>query len=73
MYFAFCILLLSTLFTVLLSPKLSPAADRDAVYREARYRMVKEYIEREGVKDPRVLDSMRSVPRHEFVLPSMRS
>ncbi len=29
--------------------------------------MVTECIEREGVKDPRVLDSMRTVPRHEFV------
>jgi protein-L-isoaspartate(D-aspartate) O-methyltransferase len=36
-------------------------------FREARQRMVKECIEREGIKDPRVLDAMRTVPRHEFV------
>ena len=36
-------------------------------FRDARHRMVKECIEREGVKDPRVLDAMRTVPRHEFV------
>lgn len=36
-------------------------------FRDARHRMVRECIEREGVKDPRVLDAMRSVPRHEFV------
>lgn len=36
-------------------------------FRDARLRMVKECIEREGVKDPRVLDAMRTVPRHEFV------
>ncbi len=32
--------------------------------------MVKECIEREGIKDPRVLDAMRTVPRHEFVKPA---
>src|SRR5262245_2398710 len=36
-------------------------------FRDARHRMVKECIEREGIKDPRVLDAMRTVPRHEFV------
>lgn len=39
-------------------------------FRDARHRMVKECIEREGVKDPRVLDAMRTVPRHEFVKPA---
>jgi len=39
-------------------------------FRDARHRMVKECIEREGVKDPRVLDAMRAVPRHEFVKPA---
>ena len=39
-------------------------------FRDARQRMVKECIEREGVKDPRVLDAMRTVPRHEFVKPA---
>lgn len=38
-------------------------------FRDVRHRMVKECIEREGVKDPRVLDAMRTVPRHEFVKP----
>jgi protein-L-isoaspartate(D-aspartate) O-methyltransferase len=41
-------------------------------YRDARYEMVRDCIEREGVKNPRVLQSMRSVPRHEFVPPSMK-
>lgn len=35
--------------------------------REAREKMVTEYIEREGIKNPRVLSSMRQVPRHEFM------
>ena len=40
--------------------------------RDARYRMVTEYIEREGITNPRVLNSMRQVPRHEFVTPQFR-
>ena len=40
------------------------AADR---FRPQRLRMVEEFIVREGVKNPRVLAAMRSVPRHEFV------
>jgi protein-L-isoaspartate(D-aspartate) O-methyltransferase len=35
--------------------------------RELRNRMVTENIEREGIKDSRVLSAMRTVPRHEFV------
>ncbi len=47
------------------------AQGRDPL-RDARLRMVSEYIEREGVKNPRVLASMRSVPRHEFMPLSQR-
>lgn len=32
-----------------------------------RERMVERHIERRGVRDPRVLDAMRKVPRHRFV------
>ena len=32
--------------------------------------MVKEQLERRGISDPRVLDAMRKVPRHQFVDPS---
>lgn len=39
--------------------------------RELRQRMVSENIEREGIRDPRVLEAMRTVPRHEFVKPGM--
>lgn len=38
--------------------------DPDAALREA---MVREQIESRGVKDPRVLQAMRTVPRQEFV------
>jgi protein-L-isoaspartate(D-aspartate) O-methyltransferase len=34
---------------------------------------VRDYIEREGVKNPRVLQAMRNVPRHEFVLSNMKA
>jgi len=40
------------------------AADR---FRPQRLRMVEVFIVREGVKNPRVIRSMRTVPRHEFV------
>lgn len=41
-------------------------------FREVRHRMVREAIEQEGIKDPRVLDAMRTVPRHEFVKPAQQ-
>ena len=37
-----------------------------------RERMVREDIEPGGVRDPRVLESMRTTPRHEFVPPAQR-
>ncbi|MFQ5732069.1 MAG: protein-L-isoaspartate(D-aspartate) O-methyltransferase [Planctomycetaceae bacterium] len=48
------------------------AAQKRDVYLGARLKMVREYIERDGVTNPRVLVSMRTVPRHEFVLPRDR-
>jgi protein-L-isoaspartate(D-aspartate) O-methyltransferase len=36
-------------------------------FERARQRMVDEQIKRRGVADPRVLDAMRTVPRHLFV------
>jgi len=45
------------------APAKDPAADR---WTAARERMV-EQIAARGLKDPRVLAAMRSVPRHEFV------
>jgi protein-L-isoaspartate(D-aspartate) O-methyltransferase len=36
-------------------------------WREPRERMVREQIVARGVRDPRVLAALRSVPRHEFV------
>lgn len=40
-------------------------------YTEARERMVAEQLERRGIRDRRVLEAMRRVPRHLFVDPSL--
>ena len=40
---------------------------------EERRRMVAEQIVSRGVKDPLVLQAMRTVPRHEFVPPELRA
>jgi protein-L-isoaspartate(D-aspartate) O-methyltransferase len=39
--------------------------------REARGRMVREQIIACGIRDPRVLEALRKVPRHRFVPPEM--
>ena len=41
-------------------------------YSEARERLVDRFIVGEGIDDPAVVRAMRSVPRHEFVLPEYR-
>ncbi len=40
--------------------------ERD-IFAIARERMVKEQIEARGIRDPRVLEAMRKIPRHLFV------
>ena len=49
-----------------------PAQTRDE-YAQARRQMVADFIERAGVTNPRVLEAMRTVPRHEFVPASLKS
>ena len=46
-----------------------PAPSEESRFRAKRVRMVEEQLRRRGVKDPRVLSAMESVPRHLFVLP----
>jgi len=43
-----------------------------AHFRGLRNEMVTRYIQGEGIKNPRVLSSMRQVPRHEFVDSSLK-
>jgi protein-L-isoaspartate(D-aspartate) O-methyltransferase len=45
----------------------SLCAQSNQDYERARLRMVSDSIAKAGVTDPRVLDAMRRVPRHEFV------
>jgi protein-L-isoaspartate(D-aspartate) O-methyltransferase len=42
-------------------------------YAPARHAMVRGQIESRGIRDPAVLNAMRSVPRHLFVPPDLRS
>ena len=44
----------------------------EAAFEADRHRMVAEQITARGVRDPRVLEAMRSVPRHEFVPEAVR-
>jgi protein-L-isoaspartate(D-aspartate) O-methyltransferase len=44
-----------------------PALQDDAALQRSRERMVVDQIQSRGVRDPRVLQAMRSVPRHLFV------
>lgn len=46
-------------------------SEHDQFTRE-REAMVREQIERRGIRDPRVLAAMRTVPRHLFVPPDQR-
>lgn len=47
--------------------------DADDEFQSARRDMVVEQLARRGIRDPRVLEAMRIVPRHLFVDPSMAS
>ncbi|HKY32556.1 MAG TPA: protein-L-isoaspartate(D-aspartate) O-methyltransferase [Candidatus Polarisedimenticolia bacterium] len=53
------------------SPPSRPAAQEDR-HQAARRDMVREQIEARGVKDPMVLEAMRSVPRHLLVPEGLR-
>ena len=48
-------------------------AQSSAYFRGLRHDMVTRYIEGEGIKNPRVLSSMKQVPRHEFVSSNMKN
>ncbi len=48
-------------------PILKSVRDKHLDYAAARERMVREQILARGIKDPRVIEAMRTVPRHLFV------
>lgn len=41
--------------------------DNQPDYETQRHQMVEKQLARRGIVDPRVLDAMRNIPRHEFV------
>ncbi|MBW2619234.1 MAG: protein-L-isoaspartate(D-aspartate) O-methyltransferase [Deltaproteobacteria bacterium] len=47
--------------------------DKDEAFRQARLELVARHIEAGGIKDPAVLQAMRTVPRHLFVPPVLQS
>jgi len=57
------------------TPEASPTSTTESTatpnqdpYIEERVQMVRQQIQARGVQDPRVLEAMKTVPRHEFVL-----
>jgi protein-L-isoaspartate(D-aspartate) O-methyltransferase len=54
---------------MMLSVPIDPTAQDD--FRERRFAMVEQQIRARDVDDPRVLEAMRSVPRHRFVPPGL--
>ncbi len=46
------------------------SSSRPESFEALRHEMVEKQIKRRGVRDPRVLDALRRVPRHEFVPPN---
>jgi protein-L-isoaspartate(D-aspartate) O-methyltransferase len=47
------------------------AAGAAATFEGLRHRMVREQLETRAIRDPRVLEAMRKVPRHRFVPPDV--
>ena len=55
-----------------MKPENEPAPEASAAFEEQRAEMVERQIRKRGIQDPRVLNAMRSVPRHLFVPSSLR-
>ncbi|QDU12203.1 protein-L-isoaspartate(D-aspartate) O-methyltransferase [Gimesia aquarii] len=67
-------LLLNIVLCVPVMYSLKPACSQSRSYfRNQRNEMVSRYIEGEGIKNQRVLSSMKQVPRHEFVSSNMKN
>ncbi|MCY2965692.1 MAG: hypothetical protein NT069_19020 [Planctomycetota bacterium] len=59
-------------FLCAVAPRFAQAQSKDKL-AVARDKMVSIYLAQEGIKNPRVLDVMRQVPRHLFVPQAQRS
>lgn len=67
---------IASLFLSLVTCHLSPvfaASDEEKQFQQERQEMVTEQIASRGVREKRVLQAMREVPRHRFVPEPMRS
>src|SRR5438132_1555342 len=68
-----CYLSSASILLALMALLAGPGFGQQDPYQAARYKMVEELIEREGVTNPVVLKAMREVPRHLYVAPPLRS
>ena len=50
-------------------PSKAEPSPKDDSQAAARNKMVKRHLEERGIKDPRVLEAFRTVPRHRFLPP----
>lgn len=64
-----CLALLGAVVIAAVAADDKPGADPTA---QARKRMVERHLVERGIKDPRVLDAFRTVPRHRFLPPETR-
>ncbi|HEX9163821.1 MAG TPA: protein-L-isoaspartate(D-aspartate) O-methyltransferase [Thermoanaerobaculia bacterium] len=56
-----------------ISPKLDETAARERDFEHQRALMVERHVAARGIRDPRILQAMREVPRHLFVPPVVQS
>jgi protein-L-isoaspartate(D-aspartate) O-methyltransferase len=69
-----CFVLAVALASMALFSRVSEGQDsREDPYRGARLKMVENYIIPEGIRNERVLNAMRTVPRHLFVTPDRQA
>ena len=66
-------LLISALIGTMTASPAFAAREKSDRYQKARYKMVQHQIEGRGITEARVLDAMRTVPRHLFVPENLRA
>jgi protein-L-isoaspartate(D-aspartate) O-methyltransferase len=71
--FLACLLIFGSCQDEVNSQKVGSESGSQDKYKFMRYRMVSEQIEARGVDAKKVLDAMRRVPRHLFVLENLRA
>ena len=59
--------LIVCLLSLFSSTSIADAASDTTAFKQARNRLIKNYIEGRGISDPKVIAAMQAVPRHFFV------